>query len=160
MATEEERKALARSKRRPARRVKIEITRLQLLIDGELTFDDLDDEEVFRMQLRDRNGHFKGRPPKWIPRDLAQAWANEQRNRAAAWFGEMIPQAQKTTLEMLKSRHLSPGDGARLRAAEMIFDRALGKVGSESHITIDKGRSFDDVLEGVLVDVAEEEDDD
>lgn len=140
------------------RTIKVEMTRYDMLVSGELKIEDLDDDEIFRMQLRNVDGHFKGRPPRYIPRELAIAWSVEQQKRAGRWFAEQLPEAQKATLELLRSRHLAPGDGARLRAAELIFDRVLGKVGNETHITVDKGKTFDDVIELALVDTEEEDD--
>jgi len=135
--------------------------RMQMWLDGKLSSEDFDDDEVTRMQLKDKNGHFSGRPTKNIPRELAIAFRSQQQIRLMAWFAETVPEAQKAYREILNSRHLQPGDAARLRAAEGIFERVIGKVNaaSEVHVTVDKGKSYDDVLEGVLVDVEEEEDD-
>lgn len=130
-------------------------------MNGSLDASEFDDEEVRRMQLRDKNGHFSGQPTKTIPRELAVAFRTQQQIRLLAWFAETVPEAQKAYREILNSRHLSPGDAARLRAAEGVFERVIGKVNaaSEVHVTVDKGKTFDDVLEGVLVDVEEEDDD-
>lgn len=126
-------------------------------LNGELKPEDLTDEEVQRMRLMDKDGTFKGRPSTAVPRDLALAFRSEGQRRLVAWFQEMIPEAQKAYRELLTSRHLMPGDAARLRAAEGVFERVIGKVGSETHITVDKGKSFEDFVGDALVDVAEDE---
>lgn len=147
--------------RRPGRKkiVETQSPRMIAWLNGELKAEDLTDEEVTRMQLMDKDGHFKGRPPKAIPRDLALAFRTEGQKRLMAWFQEQVPVAQKAYREILQSRHLMPGDAARLRAAEGIFERVIGKVGQETHIVVDKGRTFEDVTADVVMDLDIEEDD-
>ena len=131
---------------------------MQEWMAGRITAEDLTDEEVNKMQLMDSNGHFSGRPPRMIPRDLALAFRTEGQKRLMAWFQEQVPTAQKAYREILTSRHLMPGDAARLKAAEGIFERVIGKVGSETHIVVDKGRSFEDVTSDVVADLEMDED--
>lgn len=138
-------------------RVRTTSPRMQMWMNGEIDPSELTDEEVNKMRLMDADGHFRGRPTAVIPRDLAMAFRTEQQKRLMAWFGEQVPLAQKAMQELLMSRHLAPGDATRLRAAEGIFERVIGKVGQETHLVVDKGTTFDDVLEGVLVDVEEDD---
>lgn len=105
------------------------------------------------MCLMDSDGHFRGRPPGMVPRDLMMAFRTEQQKRLQAWFAEQVPIAQKAMQELLLSRHLAPGDATRLRAAEGVFERVIGKVGQETHIIVDKGRSFEDVTADVVMDL-------
>ena len=147
-----------RPKRTTVARVRTESERMRMWMSGELKAEDLTDEEVYRGQLMDKDGHFKGRPTLVIPRELAMAFRTESQKRLMQWFQEQVPLAQKATQELLQSRHLAPGDATRLRAAEGVFERVIGKVGQETHLVVDKGSSFDDVLEGVLVDVEAEDD--
>jgi hypothetical protein len=143
----------------PRKSVQVSVTRLQLLLDGTLTIEELDDEEIRRMQLKDSTGSFKGRPPLWIPHSLALAFKQEFFRRFQSELGEMIPDAMKAIKEQLNSRHLSPGDATRLRAAELVIDRVFGKVTQnvDQHVTLDKGKSFEDFVGDALVDVEEEE---
>jgi len=136
--------------------------RMQAWMDGELKPEDLTDEEVSRMQLMDREGMFRGRPAGAIPRDLAMAFRSEAQKRLMSWFQEQVPLAQKAYRDLLKARHLLPGDAAKLRAAEGIFERVIGKVpnATDMHVVVDQGRSFEDVTGDVVADLDEEEDDD
>ena len=125
---------------------------------GQIDPADLTDDEVSKMRLMDADGHFRGRPTAVIPRDLAMAFRSEQQRRLMAWFAEQVPLAQTAVTELLRSRHLSPGDATRLRAAESVFERVIGKVGQETHITVDKGRTFEDVTSDVVADLEMDED--
>ena len=131
--------------------------RMQMWMSGELKAEDLTDEEVAKGQLMDKDGHFRGRPPSMIPRELAMAFRSESQKRLMQWFQEQVPLAQKATQELLQSRHLAPGDATRLRAAEGIFERVVGKVGTETHIVVDKGKSFEDFVGEALIDVEEDD---
>lgn len=142
------------------KRVQVSVTRLDLLLDGTLKIEELDDEEIRRMQLRSSTGDFRGKPPLWIPHSLALAFKQEFFRRFQSELGDMLPDAMRAIKEQLNSRHLSPGDATRLRAAELVIDRVFGKVTQnvDQHVVIDKGRSFDDFVGDAMIDVEEDED--
>lgn len=130
-------------------------TRLEMLMSGELKVEDLSDEEIRRQQLANKDGDFRGRPPKWVPREFAIAFQQEHFRRFQRDMAELVPSAVKAVQEQVNSRHLAPGDATRLRAAELIFERNFGKVTQnvDQHVTVDKGRSFENYVEEALVDV-------
>jgi len=150
-------------RRKPTKvhRKRIELTRLDLLINGDLLIEDLDDEEIRKMQLRNNSGDFRGRPPLYIPRDMAMAFRQEHFRRFGREMAEIVPDAMRAIKELLNSRHLAPGDATRLRAAELVLERNFGKVTQnvDSHVTVDKGKSFEDFVGEAIIDVEEEEDD-
>lgn len=137
----------------------ISVTRLDLLISGELTIEELDDEEIRRMQLRNSAGNFGGRAPHWVPRDLALAFRAEFFRRFQRDMQERVPQAMQALDEMLASRHLAPGDATRLRAVELVLERTFGKVTQnvDSHVVVDKGKTFEDFVGDAIIDVEEED---
>jgi hypothetical protein len=139
---------------------KEERSRLQLLLDGDLTVDELDDEEIQRMQLRNKNGDFRGRPPVWIPRELAAAVQIEFRRRFQAEMQALMPLALKGHKEMLTSRHLAPGDAARMAAIKEVYERTLGKVTQtvDQHVVVEN-KSFEDFVGDAIIDVEEEPED-
>lgn len=132
--------------------------RYQLFMDGTLDPAEFTDEEVHKMRLMDKDGTFRGRPTKSLPRELAMAFRSEQQKRLMAWFAQTVPEAQKAYREILTSRHLQPGDAARLKAAEGVFERVIGKVSQSSdvHLTVDKGPSFEDFVGEALVEIEAE----
>jgi hypothetical protein len=146
--------------RRPTRqRKRIDVTRLDKLISGELNIEDLDDEEIRRMQLRNAQGDFRGRQAMYIPRDMAMAFRAEHFRRFQKEMAELVPDAIRAIKEQLNSRHLAPGDATRLRAAELVLERNFGKVTQnvDSHVTVDKGKSFEDWVGETIIDVEEED---
>lgn len=153
--------AIRKYKRRSKLPAPEDRTRLQMLIDGDLKMEDLDDEEVQRMQLRNKHGDFRGRPPVWIPRELAGAVQAEFRRRFVAEVQAMMPAALKAHKELLVSRHLAPGDAARMTAVKEVYERTIGKVvqTSDVHMVVEN-KSFEDYVGDAIIDVEEEEDDD
>ena len=151
-------KGVARRKRTSPPR-KEQRSRMQMLIEGDLTMEDLDDEEINRMQLRNKNGNFAGRPPQWIPRELAGALRAEFQRRFQAKMQEMVPLALKGHEELLRSRHLAPGDAARMSAIKEVYERTVGKVvqGVDAHVVVEDKR-FEDFVGDAIIDVEEEED--
>lgn len=148
-------------RRQPNKRTKrrIETTRLDMLISGELTIEDLDDEEIRKMQLRNKAGDFRGRPPLYVPHEMAMAFRQEHFRRFGREMAELVPDAIRAIREQLNSRHLSPGDATRLRAAELVLERNFGKVTQnvDQHVVVDKGKSFDDYVGEALIDVEEDD---
>jgi hypothetical protein len=150
------------TKKRPTTRIAvIEKSRLDLLISGELAIEDLDDEEIRRMQLRNAQGDFRGRAPLYVPREMALAFRQEHFRRFQNEMAELVPDALRAIKEQLNSRHLAPGDATRLRAAELVLERNFGKVTQnvDQHVTVDKGKSFEDFVGEAIIDVEPEEDD-
>lgn len=128
--------------------------RMKAWMAGEIKPEELTDDEVFKMQLMDSDGHFRGRPPGMIPRDLALAFRSEAQKRLQGWFIEQVPDAMRAYREIMMARTLAPGDTAKLRAAEGVFERVIGKVTAnmEVHSTVEV-KTYEDVLDEVLVEV-------
>ena len=160
--TMEKPKPSPRRTRGPRKQVAVVTTenpRMIAWMNGEIKPEELTDDEVFKMRLMDKDGHFRGQPTRVVPRDLAEAFRSEAQKRLMGWFVEKIPDAQTAVSELLNARHLAPGDATRLRAAEGIFERVIGKVGNETHIVVDKGQTFEDFVGEALIDVEEDDDD-
>jgi len=87
------------------------------------------------------------------------AFRAEAQKRLQNWFVEIVPDAQRAYKELLNSRHLAPGDAARLRAAEGVFERVIGKVVAQTdmHVVMDKGKTFEDFVGEAIIDVEEED---
>lgn len=95
-------------------------------INGIITVEDLDDDELAQGRLKAVDGTFRGRPPRVIPSEMVQAMRREWLSRAKARLAEaLMENGIGTLVELAKS---SPDDGVRLRAAQAIIERTMGKV--------------------------------
>lgn len=112
---------------RKSRRVEIN-TRYQEFVDGTLTIDDLDEEEIMRGQLRTIAGDFRGRPPAYVPQVFAKAIAERQRQMVYMELGRKVLKALQTLDEVMSRQHPQPGDNARVAAAKLVLEYNIGKV--------------------------------
>ena len=101
--------------------------RYAMLMQGVITVEDLDDEEVARGQLRAADGTFRGRPPKLMPTELVQAMRREWLGRAEAKLRDALMEKGLGTLVELAGNDQIDA-AVRLRAATTIIERTMGKV--------------------------------
>jgi hypothetical protein len=101
--------------------------RYAMLVQGVIKIEDLDDDELARGQLKDKNGQFRGRPPAVIPKEMVQAMRREWLGRAEAKLREALMGPGIGTLVEL-ARDPSVDQAVRLRASQTIIDRMMGKV--------------------------------
>lgn len=101
--------------------------RYAMLMQGVITVEDLDDEEVARGQLRAVDGTFRGRPPKLMPTELVQAMRREWLSRAEAKLRDALMEKGLGTLVELAGNDQIDA-AVRLRAATTIIERTMGKV--------------------------------
>jgi hypothetical protein len=94
---------------------------------GDITVEDLDDEEVARGRLRASDGTFRGRPPTTIPQEMVQAMKREWLSRAQARLSEALLEKGIGVLTQLAGDH-TVDPAVRLRAADLIMNRTMGKV--------------------------------
>lgn len=102
--------------------------RYAAFVKGELTIEDLDEEELMRGQIRGKDGSFRGRPPRLVPREFAQGLAAAQHNHMARRIAGLVDKAFKTLEEVMDKQHPQPGDAARVKAAQLLIERYLGRV--------------------------------
>lgn len=100
--------------------------RYQMLLSGDLHIEDLDDEELARGQLRNKNGEFTGRPPLAIPNTMYKRVVEVMTQRVeAAQLGHL-----GDMYDVLFSIATNPGarPDARNTAAIYIIERLTGKI--------------------------------
>lgn len=96
-------------------------------LNGNIKVEDLDDDELAQGRLKAVDGTFKGRPPRVIPTEMVQAMRREWLSRAEAKLREALHQHGIGTLvDLAKNETIDPA--VRLRAAEKIIERTMGKV--------------------------------
>lgn len=128
-------------------------SRLQQLIDGEITVDDLDDEEIKRRRPRNLQGNFNGPGPKMLPRILLNSMDVEFRRRIQSKLDEHADEAVAALRDVANNKQAQAQ--ARVNAAAIMLDRAIGKVPDQLVQEV-RVREFED-FEGILVDVSDDE---
>lgn len=105
--------------------------RYQQLLDGVITIEDLDDEEIMRGQMRNVHGDFRGRPPLMVPREFATILVKRQQDVFLREIAGMVLTALRTMDDIMNGRFKSfvPGDtSAAMQAAKLVLERYAGKV--------------------------------
>ena len=101
--------------------------RMAKFLSGELTVDDLDDEELARGQFRNEQGTFNGgKPSKIIPREIHQEFIRRLLSRGDEIWREGYNIAIRVHMEICADPNQSPAD--RLKAAQYIIERVAGKT--------------------------------
>lgn len=147
---------MAAKKRRMYSSIQPPPERYRKFMDGEISVEDLDDEEIQRMQLRNESGTFAGRAPVSLPREFIMAIRIEQQRRFQHWINVVVPQAQATIVELMNSKKLMPGDATRLKAAQEIIERFAGKTPDRVEVKAEVS-VFDSAVADILVDIDDEE---
>lgn len=126
--------------------------RYDMFMSGELSVEDLDQEELLRGQLRDRNGSFQGRPPLLIPREFHLKLTHELMHRAEGTIRENFDEAIQVFIDVMKDPRVRAQD--RLYAAQYVWERLAGKI-PEKQVVEASIRKWEEVAEKVFVDVVE-----
>lgn len=102
-------------------------------LNGLITVDDLDDEELAQGRLKSSDGTFRGRPPAVIPAEMVAAMRREWLSRAEAKLRDALMEVGLGgMIEIAKDKSIDPS--VRLRAQQMIIERTMGKVPDKIHI--------------------------
>lgn len=119
------------------------------LIEGRILVEDLDDDELSRGQLKAKDGTFRGRPPRLIPNELVQAMRREWLGRAEAKLREALLKGGIGVLvELAENDTIDPA--VRLRAADKIIERTMGKV--PDRVTIATEDPVESLFRSILAD--------
>jgi hypothetical protein len=119
------------------------------LLSGELSVDDLDDEELSRGQLRSADGKFNGYAPRVVPQVMLQAMRREWMERANSRLRQALMEKGIGTLVRLAGdENVDPS--VRLRAAQTIMDRTMGKVPDKVELTAED--PIEALFRGILND--------
>lgn len=128
--------------------------RYQAFIDGTLSVEDLDHEELIRGQIRNKNGDFGGGAPRSIPRSFHTAVVRELVHRGDGKLKAHLDLAIDTMAEIAGNKRANPQ--ARIQAAQYLWERVAGKI-PDKHIVEASVKRWENVAKDVLVDVEPEE---
>jgi hypothetical protein len=125
--------------------------RYKALVEGTLSVEDLDTEELAKGRLKDKNGTFTGRPPKFLPRQLVDAMRSEHYKRVNSVLEESLSDMVKT----MRAIALDPKQegSVRLKAAVYVYERFMGKT--PDRIQVIKGDKVQDVVDRIMYDIGE-----
>jgi hypothetical protein len=121
------------------------------LVEGRIDIEDLDNEELLKGRLKDKDGMFRGRPPKFLPTKLLDAMRKEYYNRVNATLEESLPEVVKVMRGVALDRRADPA--TRLRAAIYIYERYHGKIPDK--VIVHDGDKVDDIVDDILYDLGE-----
>lgn len=127
------------------------------IMEGEVDVSQFDDEELRRGRQRDRNGQFRGKPSTVVPRAVYE----ELRRRTVTEFYEMVRQELMPSMEVVvaMAKGEIPADPTRLKAAENIVNRFVGKVPETVNLNAIEKKPWEDAIEaGITYDVQRDED--
>lgn len=123
--------------------------RYALFLNGKITVEDLDDDELAQGRLKAMDGTFRGRPPRVIPTEMVQAMRREWMSRAEAKLRDALMDKGIGTLVALAGDD-NIDAGVRLRAAERIIERTMGKVPDKVEIRAED--PIETLFRGILND--------
>lgn len=122
-----------------------------MLLSGQITVKDLDDEELRAMAVRGKDGVINKRR-NMIPSHIAQAMRQEAIQRANDMVRAAAPAAMKRLLEIAADPDTKDSDA--IKALSIVLERSLGKTPQE--IKVDGISGFDALSQAAKVVVERE----
>lgn len=89
------------------------------------SLDDWTDEELLRGRRKNKNGNFTGRPPRFVPIEFHRELTRRRMQRATAILAYSLVDAATMLRSVVNDDEALASD--RIRAAEIMFDRILGR---------------------------------
>lgn len=122
------------------------------VVSGEIPLEELDDDELSRGQLKDKNGNFVGRAGKLIPKEIADRRTRLLMQRVQEQFTEVALKASQAFIDVLEDPNADHKD--KMQAARYLHDRFLGKVPERVELSAEI-KPWEGLVAGVLKEVPE-----
>lgn len=123
-------------------------TRHELWEAGLIKIEDMSDKEVEKGRWADKDGKFKGRPTKVMPRKFADELQVERIKRWNKKVQEDLDPMRQVLLDIALNPRASAD--ARHKCAVYLIERAVGKVPEKNEIKLEIAKWEQDI-EGILV---------
>lgn len=134
---------LVKQKKEPEGAQPKPLSRYQQFLAKQITIDDLDDEEILSFGFRKPNGGiFK---PRNIPREIINEFTKAIYDRALSEIKVNAVEAAKTLASIMTDTNNDAS--IRLKAAEAILDRSIGKAPQQLNITA--GAPWEEIFESI-----------
>lgn len=115
------------------------------LLSGQLSMQELDDKEVSKMRVRNADGTFGGKR-RHLPSHIYQQFQQEQLRRFHSKLRKGLDKVPEVIVDILLDPDANNSD--RLKAAQMLQDRVLGK--SPETVRIEGVSGFDKMLSDAI----------
>lgn len=119
------------------------LSRYKQYLAGQITVDDLDDEELASCGFRAINGTIY--KPRNVPRELVQAFTKAVFDRATQELRANVVRAAQTMAEIMQDKTVEPD--VRLKAATTLIERNLGKTPTVVQIT--GQQPWEEIFDGI-----------
>lgn len=124
------------------------------ILTGQEDLSTWEDEELKRGQRRDKNGRFQGKPPLVVPKALHDELIRRTMSRSHMILVEAVEDAATAVVEIMNGFYTEGEDDPkakdRLKAAEMIMNRVLGKEPIKVEIAAFKAK-YEEAFEAMIV---------
>jgi hypothetical protein len=125
-----------------------------IIFDGD-SLDEWSDEELMRGKRRMKNGKFNGRDPQVIPFELHKELTRRRMSRAHDLLADSLVDAAQMLRSVVNDEEASTM--SRIRAAELMFDRVLGKPRESVELDLGgQGAPWQRLVAGAIVGTVEE----
>lgn len=112
------------------------MSRREKFLEGYITVDDLDEEELARGEVRGADGRFPATPSKVVPRSMHDEMIKELFARADEKLRTSLVDSVGVMQEIAMGSAYEPAD--RIKAAQWIYERMRGKVPTEIKVSQDE----------------------
>jgi hypothetical protein len=113
----------------------VEKSRWRQLVDGDITVDDLDDEELMKGKVRSRNGTFQGTDPVMIPKKMHDALVRRILSRGAEKIRADFFDAIDVIGSIARDESVDPA--IRLKAATTVLERVAGRTPEKVELSME-----------------------
>lgn len=120
------------------------------IIRGEEDLSVWTDEELLRGQRRNKNGNWSGGKPKVVPKAIHDEWVSRRMAEAHDLLRECTVDAVTVLRDVAMDNEAD--QAVRIKAAEMILDRTLGKPSEKMQLEVQQRRTlFDQAFDAMIV---------
>ncbi len=127
------------------------------ILSGQEDLSTWDDEELLRGRKRDKRGGWVGKPAQIVPIEVHKELTRRKIKAAEEMFRDSLVDAVGVLRDIINGQDVEDKD--RLKAAQMIIDRVMGKAPERVEITATDNR-MKTAFDAMLVPDDEDEDDD
>ncbi len=124
---------------RKAQKVRIGQTNAAILA-GEMDLATWSDEELLRGMRKDKNGRWSGRPPVVVPKAIHNELVHRKMMQAHELLRDNLCEAINVLVTIAKDKRTDAA--VRVKAANTIIERVLGKVPERVHLAQDEQPAF------------------